>query len=296
MGNNTFKNISSGKEELEQLLGNISKDNRIKLVIFGIVLIITFSLKMAALKVSWSIIGVAAFLFFLNVLSEFLARKVWANQNIGEVTQGYFIFQTVELMAFLILIYFLGALLFWGIGALIFYITFSFLIFTRKDYPWMIAFFATMIYFAFILLEYLGILPYMNIYHLEKNIIQKPSFLIPTLFSIAGLLITLAIYLDAFLRGREVSFKKLKDKLKRLREREVELGRVKAVLEKQLKAKEKQVEELTIQLKQEKSQREKESGRLKQLETFHKLAIERELKMKELKEEIKRLKKLLQQK
>jgi hypothetical protein len=296
MKNNISKNYTLERDEIEELIVNIHKNNQIKLFIFGISLAIAFSFKMGNLQVSWTVLGLTAFLFFLNVISEFLVKKVWVKQNLEEVTQGYFIFQAVELMALLLLIYFLGALLFWGIAVLIMYITFCFLIFTRKTYPWVIALLATAVYFALALLEYFGILPYMNIYHLEKKVIQKPSFLIPTFAFTAGLLITLAFYLDIFSKSWEDSFKELKLKLREIREKEEKLAQIKENLEEKLKEKEREIRELTLQFNQERHLREKEAQRLKELETFHKLAVERELKMKELKEEIGRLKKLIKSK
>jgi len=79
--------------------------------------------------------------------------------------------------------------------------------------------------------------------------------------------------------------------IKDLRESYSALEEAKTVLEIKVKARTRELRELAEGLEEEVKRRTAEvQERMKELERFHKLAVDRELKMIELKEEIKKLK------
>ncbi len=92
----------------------------------------------------------------------------------------------------------------------------------------------------------------------------------------------------------ESSYGELEEKIK---ERTEELEEAKAVLEVKVKARTRELENLTKSLEEQVKDRTKElQEKVNELEKFHKLAVGRELKMIELKKEIKRWQKKLEKK
>lgn len=107
--------------------------------------------------------------------------------------------------------------------------------------------------------------------------------------------VVFSIILSGLFRKRERKLREQKDELltktQALTELTKELEEAKASLEIKVKARTKELEELTESLEEKVQGRTKElQDRIRELEKFHQLTIGRELKMVELKEEIKKLK------
>ena len=135
-------------------------------------------------------------------------------------------------------------------------------------------------YICLILLEYFGIIPYRSLFLLKPDIFQSPSYLVTQIAVLTALFYFVAKTAGDFSET-------LKEKTKRL----IETG---AVLEIKVRARTKELQELTEnQEKAIKERTEELQGKIIELEKFQKLAIGRELKMTELKEEIKILKEKL---
>ena len=107
------------------------------------------------------------------------------------------------------------------------------------------------------------------------------TVLILTLFLAGGVSYNVSSYLERFRKERE-----------RIREERLkEVEEAKDVLEVRVRSRTKELEELNRELEKRVEERTEElQEKLEELEKFHKLAVDRELKMIELKEEIERLK------
>lgn len=267
---------ASENEERKILIANILRKSRIQLGIFGIFLLAGLLLKIKGLQLPWIAIEMSGILFLINLFFFYLALKIWPKQTTPKISKGYFIFQIIELIVLLMMIHFLGITLSWGGLLLIVYILFCFLVFTQIIYSWGSVFTSGIGYLALAGLEYWGILKRGKFYILSN---QSFSFFSITISLVIGLILFLALYLDSFLKAWRT-----------LREKKEELDAEKSNLEQKIKFKEKEIEELSQKLNEQIENRKEESQKIRELERFKRFAIDREIKMKELKEEIRKLK------
>lgn len=289
------KIIISEKEELEELMSNIHQNNRLRVFIFGSFLLLSLILKLTSLEIPLIVLEIITLLFLTNLLCEYLRRKVWSKQTVGQASLGYFISQTVEVIALLIIISAFDAVLFGGMGALMLYVVFCYLGFTRVIYPRLIASFCGIGYIIVGLLEHFGITEYQDFYNSGVNLNQNRPLFIVTMSFALGFFIFLVLYGDVFSKKLRETIKNLRKKTEELTEKEAELKETKQTLEIKVEARTRELKEIAQGLDEQVRLRTKElQEKIEELEKFQKIAVGRELKMVELKKEIQGLKKILE--
>lgn len=283
----------SQNNESKELIGNIQKNTQIRYLIFGGFLLFELLLKWRNIVTPWTLIGLLALLLVLNFFCQYLFEKL--KPTVKNLSRAYLSFQVMEVIAILVALHFFGAVAFGGMAVLMIYVIFCYFGFTRRIYPRIITLICAVGFITLASLEHYGILEYHDVQNLGVNVMQnKNSFLLITSFMV-GFLICIAIYGDIFSKKFRDSIEALRIKANQLIKKEEELNEVKASLEIRIKARTKELKGLTEGLESEVEKRTGEvRERMKELESFHKLAVGRELKMIELKKEIKKLKKELE--
>lgn len=140
-------------------------------------------------------------------------------------------------------------------------------------------------YSALILLEYLGIIGHRPLFILEPGLYQSLSYI--------GIQILVLIAFFYFVAETAGTFSDtLKERTKQLEKAYQETEEAREILEIKVRARTKELEDLTQSLEEKVEERAGElQGKIKELEKFQKLAVGRELRMIELKKDIKKLKK-----
>ena len=277
-------------EEKKELISNIFQNNRFRIFIFSGLLIFSLIIKFKNIYIPDPIILGISFLLLSNLFCEILARKLFIKLKISQISLSYLLLQIGEVIIILAMISYFDAFLFGGIGALMIYVVFCYLSFTRQIYPRIIAFFSTVGYITVGILEHLGITKYRDFYHTGVNLNQNRPLFIVTMGFMLIFLFWLVFYADIF-------SKKLRERTKSLMKKERELTEMSKVLEIRVRARTKQLEEEAASLEEKVKERTRElKKKIEELERFQKIAVGRELKMIELKKEIKRLKEELEKK
>jgi len=291
------KNPNFKNDELKELIGNIRKNNQIRFFVFSSFLILSITLRLINVLVPELVIIIIVLLFIINIIGEYLARTVWPKQTVSHVSISFFLFQFLEVIALLIAISEFEAILFGGIAILMLYAVFCYLGFTRIIYPRILAFFCITGYIIAGLLKYFNILQYEDLQGLGINPFHSNALVISVMTFMVGAFIYLCFYEDVFSQKLRGTIELLRNRTSQLIRKERESKDAKTVLEIRVQARTKELRELTESLNEQIKQRTKElQEKIKELEKFQKLAVGRELKMIELKKEIKNLKKSLKEK
>ena len=284
-----MEEILTPEGELKELIRNIHIANRVCLILFSVLLIFSLLLKWQETEIPWIIIEILILFLFINVLSEYLAGYVWAKQTVILANFGYFIIQLIEVLALFLGFYFLQTIFFSEITLLTVFIIFSYFVFTRRIYPQLIAFICVIGYIALGLLTHFRILDYYPRY-------QNPSLFIANISWTIGFLVCLAFYGDILSKKLRDAIENLKTKTSQLsqrenllRQKEKELEESKAIWERETEIRTKETRDLTENFDQVKQKEAELQEKIGELEIVRKLAIGRELKMIQLKQEIKKL-------
>jgi hypothetical protein len=149
----------------------------------------------------------------------------------------------------------------------------------------MILYFSAISFYSILVsLEYFQIISHISIFGLSPGYFQNPAYIIIQIFSLAAVLFFLIENYGTFSK----TLKKQQEGLIRSQE---EIEEARKVLEIKVMARTRELQDLTEKQEDIIEERSKESReRVEELEKFQKLSIGRELKMIELKEEIKELK------
>jgi hypothetical protein len=293
----TKKNFASENDELEDLIANIRKNNQIRIIIFGAFLALSLLLEWLSVSAKMSIMippiiaAVITLLLFINLISELFARKIWPKQTVKKVSLSYFIFQLIEVMALLLTIPFFEAVAFGGIALLLVYIIFYYLGFSEKIYPRILAIICVMGYVTLGFLAHYGVLEYQNIYSIGASPMLSRPFFITNISFMVGFLICLALYADIFSSRLRNSIEALQNRTRELILTQDELREAKTTLEIKVQARTDELRKLAETLDEQVKQRTKElQEKLRELEKFREVAVGRELKMIELKKEIRKVK------
>jgi len=291
------KNSAIKNDELKELLSNIRKNDKIRFFVFLSFLILSFALKWLGIAIPYSVIVIIALLFLSNAICEYFVRKVWPKRTVNQVSVSYFILQLLEVAALLFAISEIEGVLFGGIAILLIYVMFCYLGFTQIIYPRLIALFCFFGYIAAGLVKYLKILPYTDLQGLGINPYDNGALVFSVMSFMVGAFFYASFYMDIFSRKLLDTIQLLRARTLKLKEREGEIEEVKNVLEIRVKARTKELRELTKSLNKQVQQRTEDlQEKVRELERFQKLSVGRELKMVELKKEIKRLKSFLEKK
>jgi len=277
--------------EFEEILPKLKVDlrlTRIMLISFGIVAgIVKFFFKVPFPFPALFIIFIWFLLYFFH---EYQINKVKTLKGLYNV---YFRYNVADLLFLTIIIHYLGGVEWIGV----FFYTLTFVtagLILPKKKTITLGFIASFFYFVLILLEYFGVLVHKPLFLLEPDLYRSPVYI-----GIQILVITVIFYFIVEATGTFSEMLKEKGKqLKKERERVMkayqEEEEARKVLEIKVRARTRELEELAEKREEIIEERTKELQRkIKELEKFQKVAVGRELKMVEIKEEIKELKKEL---
>jgi hypothetical protein len=217
------------------------------------------------------------------ILSNFTDKKK-KKTGTGKMVNIYFVFQALEAIFILVLMHVAGVTPFLGAIILVNYLFTAYFTYNSKFYLWGILFFCLSGYIALILLEYLGIIPFVDVLGTGINLSGNFSVFMINLVPSTLLMILLFIIISFF-------SDKLHEIIKELFKKEKELSEAKGVLEIRVKARTQELEREKISLEQKVQERTAElQKKINELEKFQKISVGRELKMIELKKEVDRLK------
>jgi len=243
---------------------------------FRIFLGTPFSDRLFVLVVSWFILS---FPFF------FFTKQARTLSSINNIHLGWII---CELILLTMIIREIGGIAWLGPFFYLFFAIYETFLFAEKQRT--IMFFCTIASFlSLILLEYFGIISYHQIFPALLNVSKNPEYFFSTVSVELGMIIFSFVAIGIF-RGE------LEKRIQQVTVAYKELEEIKNTLAVRVKAKTKALEEEKASLEQKVGQRTKElQEKLEELEQFHKLTVERELKMVEVKKEIAKLKKELEE-
>jgi gas vesicle protein len=274
--------------DLERLLGNIKKATIIRYVTFGgFTLFCALQILIGLSAVPWKVVLTVFFLFIITAISDFLIRKTKLKNTVTQLSNFSLIFQIIEISIIFEALH--ASALIPTAGTLIIttYLFICYFSYTRAIYTWTITGITILGYLFTLVLEYLGTIPYTDVYKIGVNIAQNRGIFIINLIVGLPLVIIILFIADSF-------SKRLRDSLNKLTQKEKELQETGAVLEVKVDARTQELRELSESLEEQVKERTKKlQEKMEELEIFNKLAVGRELKMMELKNEIRQLRKQL---
>jgi len=283
------------EEDLKGLLENIRKNNRLRLVLFGIFLLsLLILIKWGGIKIPLLTIGTIFLLFSINLFSEFLAKYIWPKQAVIDVNSGYFIIQILETLVFFSGFYFIEAILlkeitfpvffpFTLIAIAMVYVLSDYLTFTRRIHSEIITLIFMIGYGKLGLLVYFGILDYRGFGY----IYQDYSLFFLNIFWTIGLFVYLAFYGNFFsqkfgniLETLKIKTFQLSQKEHQIIKKEREFTKSKVFLEKEIEARTQEIKDLTEKLIQTTNREKELQDKIGDLEKFQATTIDQEVQRK----------------
>jgi len=229
-----------------------------------------------------------SFLAISTLVYDIIFRQI-KDPKISHIVNGYLGYLLYDVTIMTMIIYIIGGITWIGFVFYGLYIYVGFLLFPRL-YSIFFVFYCSFLYTLLVIVQYLGILPYQAIFSVEERVAQNLSYVFPTWVASMIFLWVLAYYSDSlyrFLQGKIEELQKTKRTLEEERESlEIRVRARTGELLEERESLEKKVQERTKELEKE---RKELSRRVVELEKFHKAAVGRELKMKEMKKEIERI-------
>lgn len=233
-----------------------------------------------------------SFMALSTVIYDFLFRKIIKNPNASQIVHAYFFYYLLDLPILTIIIYIIGGVMWIGFIFYSLYIYLAFLILPRS-YALFLVFWCSFLYTLLVIIQYFEVFPPQFIFTLKERTSQNFPYVFSTWMVAIIFLWVLGYYGDVF-------YKLLSGKIEELQKARARLDEERASLEIRVRARTREFWEerkgLQGKIRERTKELEKERGQLTkkiaELEKFYKLAVGRELKMKELKREIERLKKI----
>jgi len=229
-----------------------------------------------------SIILIVAIYIISAFVFRLLVKKQTSAAGISNLYLAYDLL--VELTLITLIVYLTGGVEWIGVIFLFFPVVYASIVLPRKRALLVCALTGTY-YTLLTVLSYFEIIPFYSYWNLGINLYQDSNYVITNI-----LLATAAFYCIGIAANLFTDlFKKRTLELGKIR---WELEEERATLEVKVKARTKELENLTEELEGKVKERTKKlEEKMEELEKFNKLAVGRELKMVELKEEVEKLKK-----
>jgi len=238
------------------------------------------------------------FLVFIMLASTFiyaLAFDKIKNPSLDLIIKSYFVFMLFDLIILSMVIYFLGGVLWIGFVFYAFYAYINFLILPSR-YVFYLILHSSFLYILVVISQYYNIYPYKLFFPAGEKALESFSFLATTTVAAIAFLWLVAYYGNVF-------YQLLRKKIEDLKKTKEQLEEARTTLEVRIKARTRELLEerqsLEEKVKERTKELEKERGELAkkiaELEKFHRVAVGRELKMRELKKEIEKMKEELKQ-
>jgi len=271
----------------EETLRSIKADIRLTLsiLVFFIILALfaRFILEVAIPFFVFIILSVWALIYFsYNFFIKY-------QKNREELCNFHFRNNFIDIILLTVIIHYLGGVE-W-IGGIFYLLVFAWTSNTLSKKKVMALYLSALFFYStLILLEYFQIIPHRPIFGPSLGYFQNPTYILIQVLSLTAVLFFIIETYGTFSET-------LRKKQENLIEAQKETEEARKVLEIRVKARTRELQELAG--KQEeiiKERTEEIQGKMREAEVFHKLAVGRELKMIELKKEIKKLEEKLKEK
>ena len=277
-----IKGIDNKDPLFQEALQGIKADIQLTLKLLSFCLLLSLFIKFV-FKVEVSFV---VFIVLLTWTLFYLSHSYFIKEKKDREDLAVFHFKNtvVDILLLTIIIYYFGGVEWMG-G--IFYV--AILAWTSnvllKKQGFALALLAVCFYTTLALLEYFQILPHRDVFGFSSGLYQSPSFIFVQIMVLASGLFFIAENYGNF----SESFKKKQEKLI---EAQTQVEEARTVLEIKVRARTRELKELSNSLENQVKERTKEiQEKMKELEKFQKLAVGRELRMIELKQEINKLRK-----
>lgn len=259
-----------------------------------IVLILLALVLQFWLKIFWRpiIFAILLFWFFTTFLFSWIINRQTTKQKIENLHFGYFAF---ELVLVTIMIHFIGGIEWMGASFYIFTLIYA-NIFLSRFTGLLVTLAALVFYTGLVFFEYFKIVPHYEIF-LFSGLYTNFYYVVTTLIApVWGVFILISLATGIFadrLKERTRELEEMKATLEtKVRERTWELEEERTSLEEKVRNRTEELKEMVEKQEKIVEERTKElQEKVEELERFNKLAVGRELKMIELKNEIKKLEK-----
>jgi len=268
------------KEELKSFLFSVKLVLGIFIVLGLASLIVRFAIGLAVPNMIFALflIWILIYIFYYHYIQK--------KESLKSLSNFYFIKSVVDLFLITAAIHFIGGVE-W-IGAIFYLTVLSWAsAVLPKNKVFILALIAVLFYLILALLEYFGLLAHHLPFAAYSEPYQSPVY-------IAIQVLVLIIIFLFVSQNYGTLAENLRESRKRLINYQERLEESKNILEIRVSSRTRELQKLANNLEKEVSRRTKEAqARVEELEKFKKLAVGRELKMLELKKEIKKLKEYL---
>lgn len=274
------------EEEFKDILARVSATflpRELTLILFLVVVIFLRLIGFLSFfkYLNWIILIVVIYLISAFIF-RLLVKKQTSAAGISNLYLGYDLL--VELTLITLIVYLTGGVEWIGVIFLLFPVVYASIVLPRKRALLVCALTGTY-YTILAVLSYFNIIPFYSYWDLGVNLYQDSNYVITNILLATATFYSIGIAANLFTD----LFKKRTLELGKIRG---ELEEERATLEVKVKARTKELENLTKELEGKVQQRTKKlEEKMGELEKFNKLAVGRELKMVELKEEVEKLKK-----
>jgi len=229
-------------------------------------------------------------LMLITTIIYSLISNIMIASSISAIISLHFAYMIIDLINLTIIIYLLGGVVWIGFIFYAFYAYINFIILPRK-YAFSLIGYCGFLYVLIAVIQYFSLFSYKEIFSLEERVPQNINFVITTVAAVTAFLWLIGYYGDVF-------YKILGEKIRELQKTKALLEDERASLEIRVGAKTRELREGRERLEDKIIERTKEvekerkelAKKLSELEKFHKVAVGRELKMRDLKKEITKLK------